>query len=95
MVEDEGPGVPAELCTTIFDPYMQVKDVQVGGGRHAPQAGVGLGLAISKEIVEQHKGTIGVRLRETGGSAFWFRIPMRAQTNSAKVINFPGIRAAN
>ena len=82
MIEDEGPGVAADMQQAIFAPYVQAH-------RRSTTPGVGLGLAICREIVEQHKGSIGVRDRQTGGSAFWFAIPMRAQQQSAKVVTFP------
>ncbi len=78
MIEDEGPGVPAELQQAIFAPYVQLNS-------QSKLPGVGLGLAICREIVEQHKGTIGVRSRASGGSAFWFDIPMHA-SQTAKVV---------
>jgi len=50
QVRDEGPGIPPEFWTKIFDPF-----VQLGGG-----AGTGLGLAIVKGLVAQLNGTVGV-----------------------------------
>jgi signal transduction histidine kinase len=72
-VIDEGRGVPKEKQQVIFEKFQQVDeaDARVMGGK-------GLGLAICKSIVEQHDGTLGVLSENGKGSAFWFRIPIRA-----------------
>jgi signal transduction histidine kinase len=51
-VADEGPGIPAEFRTTIFDKYVRVPGAPVGGA--------GLGLFIARENVRAHGGDIGV-----------------------------------
>lgn len=66
-VRDRGPGIdPAELAL-VFERYRK-------GGK---STGLGLGLAICREIVEQHGGTIWADTREGGGSVFVFTIPVR------------------
>jgi signal transduction histidine kinase len=50
IVSDEGPGVPAELRSTVFEPYTSTRRDRPGG----------LGLAITRRIVEEANGTIGV-----------------------------------
>jgi signal transduction histidine kinase len=55
-VADRGPGVPAELLPRIFDPYFSTHDT-----------GTGLGLPITRRIVEEHGGTIQAHNREGGG----------------------------
>jgi PAS domain S-box-containing protein len=69
FVRDEGPGVPREMRSEIFERFRQMP--QTGSG----QQGFGLGLAICKQIVERHGGAIGVRNRGDGaqGSEFWVR----------------------
>jgi PAS domain S-box-containing protein len=68
-VIDHGRGVPAVHRRAIFERFRQVdpSDAREKGG-------AGLGLAISKSIVEQHGGSIGVESEEGVGSAFWFRL---------------------
>jgi len=70
-VIDQGRGIPEESLSIIFEPFKQVEESdQVARG------GTGLGLPISKTIVEQHGGTIGVTSRIGEGSTFWFLIPI-------------------
>lgn len=65
-VMDRGVGVPEELRDTIFGLFERA-------GTQGPGAGVGL--ASVKAAVEAHGGTVGVRARDDGGSAFWVRLP--------------------
>ena len=70
-VIDRGRGIPADKMEEIFQPFQQVDaatDQTVKGG-------TGLGLPISKTIVEQHGGSIGVISEDGQGSTFWFKIP--------------------
>jgi signal transduction histidine kinase len=72
-VADRGPGVPSEQLETIFERYQQ------GGGSTQREAGtVGLGLAISRRIVEQHHGRIWAENRADGGARFCFALPAAA-----------------
>ncbi|MGD9506885.1 MAG: ATP-binding protein [Syntrophobacteraceae bacterium] len=68
-VEDNGPGVPEEERPLIFHKYYRAS------GMRNQVDGVGLGLSISKYIVEAHGGVIWVDGREGRGSAFGFTIP--------------------
>jgi NtrC-family two-component system sensor histidine kinase KinB len=67
-VQDDGPGIPYEYQSKIFDRFVQVKSNQVLGGS-------GLGLAICKEIVRAHGGTIWVDSAPGAGSTFHFTLP--------------------
>jgi len=74
-VTDEGPGIPAELRSRIFDRFFQVSS-----GTEQPTGGTGLGLAISRLIVAQHGGRIAVEEGPGGcGSTFWLEIPLAGQ----------------
>jgi two-component system nitrogen regulation sensor histidine kinase NtrY len=65
VVEDDGPGVPAEARERVFDPYVTTKS-----------EGTGLGLAIVKKIVVEHNGAISVgRSERLGGAAFLVELP--------------------
>ena len=70
-VSDTGIGIPPEHRNTIFEPYRQID-----GGDTRRYPGIGLGLAIAKQIVELHNGTIGVARGRSGGSVFTFTLPV-------------------
>jgi len=68
-VSDTGPGIPEGERAAIFEKYKQLK------GAEGPEQGFGLGLAITKKIVEMHKGRIRVEPGPSGGSRFVFELP--------------------
>ncbi|GHO95481.1 hypothetical protein KSF_055290 [Reticulibacter mediterranei] len=78
---DEGPGLPGDQLQLIWERFHQVNE----GKKHLGSAtsGLGLGLYISKTIIEQHHGRYGVRSTPGSGSVFWFSLPL--QNNSALV----------
>ena len=65
-VEDNGPGIPPEIITNIFDPYFTTKDVGQGSG---------LGLAITHEIISKHGGNISVESELGKGTRFVITLP--------------------
>ena len=67
-VADTGTGIPPEDLPRIFDPYWQA--------RRTARLGAGLGLAISRGIVEGHGGRIWVESRPGEGSTFTFALPI-------------------
>lgn len=69
-VRDRGRGIPPDYVEKIFEPFQQVEAAD-----SRSKGGAGLGLTISRSIVEQHGGTIGVVSVAGEGSTFWFRIP--------------------
>jgi signal transduction histidine kinase/CheY-like chemotaxis protein/HPt (histidine-containing phosphotransfer) domain-containing protein len=71
-VEDSGLGVPEELRPKLFSRFFQADESSTRS-----KGGTGLGLAISRELVERMGGSIGMEESPTGGSLFWFRIPLR------------------
>lgn len=74
-VIDSGPGIAAEQLERIFDSFTQVDD---GIGRR--NDGIGLGLAISKQLAELLGGKIGVTSTPKRGSTFWVQTPFKLQT---------------
>jgi signal transduction histidine kinase len=68
VVEDQGRGIPKALRDRVFEPFFSTKSDRPGG----------LGLAISRRIVEQAGGRIAISDRAGGGSAFRLRLPIRA-----------------
>jgi two-component system, NtrC family, nitrogen regulation sensor histidine kinase NtrY len=65
-IRDHGPGVPADIAERVFDPYFTAK-----------AGGTGLGLALVKQTIEMHGGTI--RLTETPGGGATFLVRMGPQ----------------
>ncbi len=70
-VRDFGPGIPKEDVKRVFNKFVQLSTNGVKN-----KNGLGLGLAISKEVVEAHGGTIFVESEPGQGSKFFFRIPI-------------------
>lgn len=64
-LEDSGPGVPPGQVETLFKPV-----------RSAKNQGMGLGLSISRSLIEAHKGRLWVETSRLGGAAFCFSLPV-------------------
>jgi PAS domain S-box-containing protein len=69
-VADQGIGIPKNSIDKIFDRFYRVE------GAKTSFQGLGLGLFICMQIIEQHGGTIGVNSEENKGSEFWFSLPI-------------------
>lgn len=70
QIEDSGVGLNAESAEMIFEPFFTTK----------PQ-GIGMGLSISRSIIEAHDGRLWAAPRPSGGSIFQFTIPIGAQNS--------------
>lgn len=64
-IEDRGPGIPRALRRRVFEPFFSTKAERPGG----------LGLAISRQLVDQAAGTLAITDRPGGGSRFRMRLP--------------------
>jgi signal transduction histidine kinase len=73
VVEDNGPGVPAEMRESIFERFRQVE-----GGANRPFGGTGLGLAIAQDFVTLHGGAITMDDAPGGGARFTVTLPLAA-----------------
>ena len=62
-IGDHGPGVPPDLAARLFDPYVTGKS-----------GGTGLGLALAKQTIEMHQGTIAFQTTPGGGATFVVRM---------------------
>ncbi len=78
-VRDEGPGLPEEERERIWTRFHRVPDIEVRSSMHASQAGLGLGLYISKTIIEGQQGSVGVQSQPGAGSTFWFKLPLSVE----------------
>lgn len=70
---DQGRGIPADKLNSIFERFSQVEAGDCRQGQ-----GAGLGLTISKAIIEEHGGKIGAKSNLAEGSTFWFTLPRSA-----------------
>jgi two-component system NtrC family sensor kinase len=72
QIRDDGSGIPDELLPRMFEPFFTTKGSK----------GVGLGLAISRNIVDRHNGKIEVQSKPGQGTTFTISIPVDAQRAS-------------
>jgi len=73
-VRDDGTGIPAEILPHIFEPFLTTKETNHG---------VGLGLAISRAIIERHQGRIEVQSEAGKGTCFTFTLPLETGVTTA------------
>jgi two-component system, NtrC family, sensor histidine kinase KinB len=75
-IKDTGTGIPPEHLSRIFEQFYRVP------GQN-DKSGIGLGLAIAKEIVRAHGGDVGVQSNVGEGSIFYFTLPLKKDYPSA------------
>ncbi|MBX5451985.1 PAS domain S-box protein [Thermogemmatispora sp.] len=74
-VRDAGPGLPEEAREHIWERFYQVPGIRP---YQNAGASLGLGLYISRRLIQQQGGEVGVESREGAGSTFWFALPLVA-----------------
>lgn len=85
-VHDTGVGIPQDQLALVFDRFYQVEKNQAV----TRQGGTGIGLALSKSIVEAHHGIIWVKSEEDQGASFFVALPREAHhfAEDEKIIGF-------
>ena len=76
-IEDNGRGIAPEIIRNIFDPFFTTKEMGQG---------TGLGLSVSRGIVEKHGGFIDVRSQVGQGTTFKIKLPLEPMPLSQKAI---------
>ncbi|MBB5684620.1 sensor histidine kinase [Sphingobium boeckii] len=71
-IDDDGPGIPPALAQSLFDPFVRAEP-----SRSRETGGIGLGLAIARNVVEAHGGSIAAQNRPQGGARLTVSLPLR------------------
>ena len=72
-MEDDGPGIDPAFLPHVFEQFSQAD-----GSVTRQHSGLGLGLAITHQLVRLHNGEIAAANRPEGGATFTIRLPVRA-----------------
>lgn len=88
-VSDTGTGIPPDDMTKIFDKFQQIKQ-----GEISSEKGTGLGLMISKGLIEMHGGSIFAKSEVGKGSSFFFTLPKYSPDILLSKLMFDSIKVA-
>jgi len=77
-VSDSGPGIPAEIIPKLFDRFFSTK-----------REGMGMGLAISRSLIEEHGGRLWAENNTEWGATFHFRLPRQSAVDSFRAEDRP------
>ncbi|MBI5847286.1 MAG: HAMP domain-containing protein [Nitrospirae bacterium] len=68
VIEDTGIGIPGDRIAKVFDPFFTTKTT-----------GLGLGLALTKRVIEEHKGSVEIKSAEGRGTTFTITLPLERE----------------
>jgi signal transduction histidine kinase len=89
-VEDTGPGIPENRRAQVFEPF-----VQLDRSLTQPQEGLGLGLAISRDLARGMRGDLKLTASRTGGASFHLTLPRGVATARTEVTTTSGEQPAH
>jgi signal transduction histidine kinase len=89
-VEDTGIGISPEHLQRIFSPFVQVETAAVPAGHSAASRGVGLGLAISRDLARAMDGDVSAQSTPGAGSVFTIELPAAAALAPADAVGVDG-----
>ncbi len=79
-VRDTGVGIASDKLPLLFSPFERIDQ------KHGAISGVGIGLHITKQLVEAMGGTVGVDSEPGKGSTFWFELPLAEQADESTAV---------
>jgi signal transduction histidine kinase len=91
-VHDDGVGVPLAEQPHIWEKFYQAEGAKVQSGSHI---GMGIGLYISKAIIDGHHGQVGIESAPHQGTTFWFTLPLAAGSPKEEATSRAALSAPN
>jgi len=75
-IDDDGPGIPEEELEQVFTPYYRAEQ-----SRSRDTGGVGLGLAVTKDIIEAHHGSVSLSNLQPHGLRVMIKLTIRSESS--------------